>query len=226
MSGNGYVKAYSVTLFCLGLLLLLGSLQFLVSDGGTGSPQRFVSSLLLLGGFACLVVALLRWMKASAALPATVALSFLLLLAFPFGTVVSIYWLTSVRPKEPTPRDNLHRAWFQYTVALYIFGLFLLDGVLIIRYVLASSPGDGSAFEWLEWGMLAMALAIFLIASLRAAKPRWGYWATFIFSILILLWFPLGTGFALVWFLAVRRHEKEILDRERSQAAAYGPIFE
>src|SRR4051812_49423514 len=109
-----YVKGYSIALLCLGLFLLLGALRFRFELPGAGgdSSLTFVSNILFLLAFFCLAVSLLRWLRTSAALPLTVALSLCLLLAFPLGTAMSVYWFARVRRREPIPQDGPQRAWF------------------------------------------------------------------------------------------------------------------
>ena len=221
-SDGVYVKGYSIALLCLGLFLLLGALQFRLTSRSAevASALTFVSSILCLLGFSCLTVALLRWTRASAALPATAALSFCLLLAFPLGTGLSIYWLTSVKPSETIPQDVSERTWFNYTVALYILGLLMLDATLVFRFVLGSAGPENQLLRFIELGMFVVALAAIVVGVLRSTKLRWAHWATFILNVLLAFWFPLGTALALVWFLGVRKHERKLLSEEWRHSAA------
>ncbi len=167
-----YVQGYSTALLCLGLFLLLGALQFSFTFHGTGNDAAFVfiSGVLCLLGAPCLAVSLLRWLRVAAALPATVALSFCLLLGFPFGTLLSLYWLKNVKPKELAPQDHTHRAWFNYTVALYILGLLLLDMTLVLRFV-QSLPGPKiHMLEILKLGGLTAALAAIAMGAWLSAR--------------------------------------------------------
>lgn len=209
-----YVKAYTIVLLCLGLSLLLGALQFRFTLPGTEDQPAliFVSNILCLLGSSFLVVALLRGVRAAAALPATTALSFCLLLAFPFGTALSIYWLANVRPKETIPQDVSQRIWFNYTVALYILGFLLLDATLVFRLVLGSPEAGSPSLNLIGLGMLVIGLVAIVTGGLRSStRPRWAHWATFVLSVLLMPWFPLGTAFALVWFFGVRKHERKLL---------------
>lgn len=217
-----YVKGYSIALLCLGLFLLLGALQFRFTLRGAGgdSSLTFLSSILCLLGLSCLAVSLLRWVRASAALPATTALSLCMLLAFPLGTALSIYWLTRVKPREAISQDIAQRTWFNYTVALYILGLLMLDTVLVFRFTLGSADSEDQLLSFIGIGMSVVALAAIGIAVLRSTKLRLAHWATFIFNMLLLLWFPLGTVFALVWFFMVRKHENKLLSEEWLHSAA------
>ena len=115
-----YVKGYSTALLCLGVFFLLTALQFSFTFRGTKNEDvvALVSNIQCLLGITCVVVSLLRRMRLAAALPATAAVSFCLLFAPPLGTILSLYWLKKVRPRESTPQDPPHRAWFNYTVAL------------------------------------------------------------------------------------------------------------
>jgi uncharacterized membrane protein len=218
-----YVKGYSIALLCLGLFLLLGALQLRLTSHSAevASSFAFISSILCLQGFSCLTVALLRWARASAALPATAALSFCLLLAFPLGTGLSIYWLTRVKSRETTPRDASERTWFNYTVALFILGLLMLYATLVFRFVLGSAGGpENHLLPIIELGVFVMALAAIVVGVLRSTKLRWAHWATFIFNLLLAFWFPLGTAVALAWFLGVRKHERKLLSEEWQHSSA------
>jgi hypothetical protein len=211
-----YVKGYSIALLCLGLFLLLGALQFRITLRGAGGDSflTFLSSILCLLGLSCLAVSLLRWVRASAALPATTALSLCMLFAFPLGTALSVYWLTRVKPREAIPQDIAPRAWFNYTVALYILGLLMLDVVLVVRFALGSANSEDQLLSFIETGMSVVALAAIVIAVLRSTKSRLAHWATLILNMFLLLWLPLGTVFALVWFFMVRKHENKLLSEE------------
>jgi hypothetical protein len=149
-----------------------------------------------------------------------VALSLCLLFAFPLGTASSIYWLTSVRPKETIPQDTSQRAWFNYTVALYILGLLLLDTALVFRLALGFPKADDRLLNLIGQGLLVVALMAMAVGGLRSTRLRWAHWATFLLNALLVFWFPIGTAFALVWFFGVRKHEKRLLSKEWQYNAA------
>ena len=201
-----YVKGYTIALLCFGLFLLLGALQFRMMSGADAGFS-FIAGMLCPIGLSCVTVALLRWMRSPAALPATTAVSLLLFVAFPVGTILAFYWLSSVKPREPKPETDPWSAWFNYTVMLYILGLVLLDGGLVIRLLL----GEDRILNLFSWGMLAVGGAALAIGTLRSSNFRGGHLATFVFNVLIVFWFPLGTVLALIWFFAFRKDEKEIL---------------
>jgi len=104
-----YVKGYSVALLCLGGSLLLGALQFSFTFRSTEDDPVFalVSSILCLVGITCLVVSLLRWMRVAAALPATAAVSFCLLVAplgdHPFSILAQKGQAEGARSPRPSP---------------------------------------------------------------------------------------------------------------------------
>jgi hypothetical protein len=171
-----YVKGYSIALFCMGVFLLFGALQFPFTLGTEDNPAfALVSGILCLLGIPCLVVALLRWMRVPAALPATVALSFCLLFVLPVGTILSLYWLKNVRPRELTPQDPPHRAGFNYTVALYILGLLMLDMFLVLRFALSLPGPEDHLLEMFKWGVLILALAALAIGALRSTRSTWAH---------------------------------------------------
>jgi len=203
-----YVKGYSIALLSMAPLFLLGALtlQFLFS-------MTFLSSMLCLLGFSCLAVSRLRWVRAAPALPATAALSFSLLLAFPFGTALSVYWLASVRPKEAIPQDVSQRTWFNYTVVLYILGLLLLLLDATVLSLLALPGPQSRALDLVRLGIfvVAVAVSVIAIAVLRSTRPYWAHWATLLLNMFLIFWFPFGTVLALVWFFTVYKHERELL---------------
>jgi hypothetical protein len=221
-TGYDYVKGYSVALLCLGLFLLLGALQFwfMLRGAGSDSSLTFISNILCLLGFSCLAVSLLRWFRAPAALSATAALSLCLLFVFPLGTAMSVYWLNRVRPREVVPQNVSQRAWFNYTITLYILGLLMLDAALVLRFALGPNGSGDQLLELIELGMFVVALAAIVIGALRSTPLNWAHWATFIFNGLLVLWFPLGTALALFWFFGVRKHERKLLFEERQQSVA------
>jgi hypothetical protein len=159
-------------------------------------------------------------MRVAAALPATAALSFCLLVAPPLGTILSLYWLKKVRPRELAPQDPPHRAWFNYTVALYILGLVMLDMVLVLRYVQSLSGPEDHLLEIFTWGGSILALAAIVVGALRSTRSAWAHSATFALNTLLVLWFPLGTALALLWFFGVRKHERTILVEDGQESAA------
>lgn len=214
-----YDKGYSIALLCLGAFFLLGALQirFLgAADADATHPFSFISNLLALLGLAGLTVSLLRWMRFPLALPMTAALSIVLLIAFPIGTILSLYWLTSVRQRESVDQGGSEGVWFNYTVALYIGGLMFLDAALVLRFVLSSPGPESRVLELLTLGFWIAGLAALAIGALRSVHLRAGHLATLIFNSLLVLWVPLGTGLALIWFFAVRKHEKVLLAQSDS----------
>jgi hypothetical protein len=209
ISGRGY----SVGLLGVGLLHLL--LAFAQATGPAvvegEALRRFISSILFLVAAACVTAALLRWTRVPAALPVTAALSLCLLFVFPFGTALSIYWLTRVREREISCSSAAERARFLYTVALYVLALLLVDAALVFRFVLHPGPDDDILRAFFP-GFLVMASLFLAVALLRSGRSysRLAYGATFGLNVLVVLWFPLGTALALVWFLSVRKHEKSL----------------
>lgn len=202
-----FVKGYTIALLCLGLFFLLGALQFgSISD----ASFAFVAGVLSLIGVFCVAVALLRWLRSPAALPATTALSLLLFIAVPLGTILAFYWLASVKPREPKPETDPWSAWFNYTVMLYVLGLFLLDAGIVVRGALGVGPEDG-LLNLFSWGVMAVGAVALAVGTLRSYTVRGGHLASLVFNVLILFWFPVGTVLALVWFFAFRKDEKEIL---------------
>lgn len=168
-----YAGGYSAALLALGALLLIGGLEmrFSLVQGTKDDPaMAFVSSILYLLGGASLVVSLLRWLRARAALPATAALSWVLIASFPFGTMLWAYWFFSVRLKERMAPDQLNRSWFNGTVALFVLSLLAVDTALFSRWMRQTGPDAGlfAAFEGGAWIVAAILLALAFFGSTRA----------------------------------------------------------
>lgn len=223
-TGGGvvYSKPYSLLLFGLGLLSLFGALRFRIAapSSGVATSLLFLSGVLSVMGLACVVVALLRQLRSPAAAAATVALSSCLILAFPVGTILAAYWLVKVRPIERTSASLDERSWFTYTATLYGLGLMLLIGAL--EWTLLRSPSDqGDLLTALfGWSLWATGLAALVIAALRSRRNGLAYWTTFLFNVALIVWLPVGTGLALVWFFKVREADKRLLIEEPREAPA------
>ena len=175
--GIDYVKGYSIALLGLGFFFLLGALQFRFTMPGTKDNPAFsfIAGILCLLGIPCLVVAILRWLRVAAALPATAALSVCLLIGFPVGTLLSLYWFARVKPREQGPREKPQRTWFLSAVVLYILGFLFLDMALVLRFVWALDKQVDpilQAFERGGWIVAAAVLAAGDFCSARASSPR------------------------------------------------------
>ena len=190
-------RGYSVGLLGVGLLHLL--LAFARSTGsavgGGEALPRFVTSILFLVAASCLTAALLRWTRVPAALPVTAAVSLCLLLFFPFGTALSIYWLTRVRERELSFSSAAERTRFLYTVALYVLALLLVDAALAFHFVLNPGPGE-DILKALCMGFLVMASLFLAVAVLRSGRlySRLAYGATLGFNVLVVLMVSSGHG--------------------------------
>jgi hypothetical protein len=73
--------------------------------------------------------------------------------------------------KGEVSEGNPHRARFNYTVALYILGLLLLDMALVFRFVQGEAGPDDSLFKIFEWGGLILGLAVIATGALRSTRP-------------------------------------------------------
>ena len=183
----------------------------------------FLSNIILLLGFACIVVAALRFVWVPAGLPATAAISLFLLLSFPFGTALSIYWATFVRPKEAIPRSGSERIWFQYTVALHVMGLLVLSSALVPTFVIGldglgdPDPAFDRFLQLIGFALGAVGMVAILAGVWRSANVLWGYRATLVFNVLIAVWIPAGTVLALVWLFVVRKHERQLVSEALAQ---------
>ncbi len=145
---------------------------FLPHRAGNNSAFTLASSILCLLGIPCLVVSLLRWLRSAAALPATVALSFFLLIGFPFGTLLSLYWLKNVQQKELPPQD--HRAGLSFAVALYILSLLMLDMALVVHFIRGPSGQEFPVLKTLEFGGWSLASVALVAGALRSASWKKG----------------------------------------------------
>jgi hypothetical protein len=105
-------------------------------------------------------------------------------------------------------------------VALYILGLLMLDMFLVLRYMQSLPGPEDPWLEMFKWGGLILALATLAIGALRSTRSAWAHSATFALNALLVLWFPLGTALALMWFFAVRKHERTMLVEDGQESAA------
>jgi len=206
-------RSYSAILLGLGLFHLLGSasLTFAVAQGQGLAAARFPANLLLLIGAVALAAAVVRWLRLPIYFSATAAASIFLAVAFPLGTAAFVYWLTKVQPRELKEMPDSERESFRYTVGLYVAGLAFCLSALVFQYMIDMAPPDGRGL----WGMfrLAFFVAAFLLLTLgvlRSVKQPFSYFATLILNVLLILYLPIGTCFALFWFLSVRKHDLSV----------------
>jgi hypothetical protein len=197
-------RSYSAILLGLGLFHLLGG----ASLTAAAPVARFPANILLLVGAVSLATAILRWLRLPAYLPATAGVSIFLILSFPLGTAACVYWLTKVRPRELKEMSDPERASFRYTVGLYVAGLALSLSALVFQSMVDTAPPDGRGlWEIFRLCFFVAALLLLTIGVLRSLKQPVSYFATLILNVLLVLYLPIGTCFALFWFLSVRKHD-------------------
>jgi len=136
---------------------------------------------------------------------ALVAATLGLLAAVSFGTAALLFWMAR-RPLAP----RLAKAVVAYNVMLGVLGFGLLEAALEFYFLLAlsSPPADQPLWKGFVLGSLIAGAVSLALAALRVARARWAYRLTFAFSVVILIWIPLGTALALYWLLYVRRLEQ------------------
>jgi hypothetical protein len=208
-------QSYSVILLGVGLFLVAGAFMVKtgMQNGGEelAAARSFVSGNLLFVGLSALAAAMIRWLHLPIYRPVTVGVSILLALGFPVGTFVFWYWFAKVRPHELEYGSEAEGSSFRYTAGLYTAGLVLCLPVLVMQYVIGTSPPDGQElWEMLRLGFLVAALLLLMVGGIRSAKLKLSYYATLVLNVLLIIYFPLGTCFALVWFLAVKKHDRLI----------------
>jgi hypothetical protein len=98
-----------------------------------------------------------------------------------------------------------------YTIILAVFSGLLVFSVIVMASMV-SAPGLDEKARWVmtmtrntEAFFLAMCVAVLVV---RIFFPVHRKWVTFVFNILILLWFPFGTVFGIYGLLKV---DKEIV---------------
>jgi hypothetical protein len=208
-------QRYSGILLGLGVFLIAGALTTGTVVQGDGkelaAAYGFVSENLLFIGASSLAAVLIRWLRLPIYLPVTTAVSILLAVGFPIGTFAFWYWFTKVMPHELEFESEAERRSFRYTAGLYTASLTLCLPLLVFRFLSSTSPpADQAIWQMFSLGFLAAALLLLLVGVLRSFKLRLSYYATLLLNVLLVLYFPVGTCFALVWFLAVKKHDRLI----------------
>ena len=98
------VQAYTITLFVLAGLMVLGAVMHHWMIGRATEEVAdvfvFVRNIELVMSLALITVAVLRAMDSPVAATATAAISILMAIWIPFGTGIFIWWLVSVRKRE------------------------------------------------------------------------------------------------------------------------------
>ena len=211
-------QRYSIVLLGIGLFLIAGALATGAGVRGDGkefvAAYSFISGNLLFIGASSLATAIIRWLRLSIYLPVTAAVSILLVVGFPIGTFAFWYWLTKIRPHELKFESEAERLSFRYTAGLYTAGLALCLSALVFHFLASTSPpADQALWQMFRLGFLVAALLLLLVGVLRSSKLPLSYYATLLLNVLLILYFPVGTCFALVWFLAVRKHDWLIYGR-------------
>jgi hypothetical protein len=198
-------RSYSAILLGLGLFHLLGG----ASLAAAAAPEaRFPANILLLVGVVSLATVILRWLRLPVYLPATVAVSIFLALSFPLGTAACWYWFTTVRPRELKEMPDSERGSFRYTVGLYVAGLTLCLSALVFHSMVDTAlPAGRGLWEIFRLCFFLAAFLLLAVGALRSLKRPVAYFATLILNVLLVLYLPIGTCFALFWFLSVRKHD-------------------
>jgi len=133
-----------------------------------------------------------------------------LLAAVSFGTAALLFWVAR-RPQ----RQQAAKAVVAYNVILGVLGFGLLEAALEFYFllVLSSPPAEQPLWKGFALGALIAGAVSLALAALRVARARWAYRLTFAFSVVTLIWIPLGTALALYWLLYVRRLENPVGSR-------------
>ena len=98
-----------------------------------------------------------------------------------------------------------------YTIALGVFGLFMLLGALTAYSVIDKPTTDGDsrwALEFVARIELMLTVVAGLVVALRARLSPYAHMATAAFSWFLLFSFPIGTAFFLYWYFKVRPRER------------------
>jgi uncharacterized membrane protein YobD (UPF0266 family) len=104
-----FVNTYTIVLYVLAGFALLTAvshgfiIRLVEGDDVVVLVLRFVQTIEAIIFLFALVVAVLRTYRVRAAVPATVALSILMIFWVPFGTAGFVYWLGWVRRRERQP---------------------------------------------------------------------------------------------------------------------------
>lgn len=206
-------QPYTVLLLVYGVLSLLWAAVLQILAPGLGlilmKQPALSPDLHLFLGTAALFAAVLRRSRGAAALPASIALMFGLALDFPFGSAVTVYWLIRIRRIERQPLSR-ERAVDLYTMWLYLASLGCGLAMMMFHGLLPGLDLSGifGIFAAVYGGLT---LLLLVVATLRCLSRQWGYVSTFGLNVLLALLVPVGTVASLVWFLGIRKREREIL---------------
>lgn len=203
-------RTYTILLSVYGGLSLLLALALGLaapSLGGELQPQLLFSSYIhLVFGIAAILVALLRQIRGAASLPVSNALSIALAIELPLGTALFVYWMAKVRKAEQQqPSAPKPVRW--YTTGLFIAALGFSMSFAPLRFAAGSGDPD-DILILMAWVYVGAAALLAAVAVVRSVSRRWGYYATFGLSIILLPLLPVGTIASLIWFLKVRQHEQ------------------
>jgi hypothetical protein len=213
-------RPYTTILFCYGGLSLLFAvgLNAAIPDLERGVRLRFNVYVHLLFGIAAILIGLLRLLRGAASLPASNVLSIALAMELPIGTALFLYWLTRVRPGEKSLQLGPKPARW-YTAGLFIAALGFSLTALTFRLASAS----GRPYRLLEIMALAYIGISVLLATVgvaRCVSARWGYYATFGLSVVLVLLVPIGTIASIIWFRVVRKSDQELASIRYAEGAA------
>lgn len=205
-------QAYTTILFSYGglsLLLALGLNAAIPNLETEVQPTlRFNVYVHLLFGIAAILIGLLRLLKGAASLPASNVLSIALAMELPIGTALFLYWLTRVRPGEKSlqlgPKPT---RW--YTAGLFIAALGFSLSALTFRLASASGRPNG-LLEIMALVYIGVSLLLATVGVARCVSARWGYYATFGLSVVLVLLVPIGTIASILWFRRVRKSDQEL----------------
>lgn len=214
-------RAYTAILFSYGglsLLLAVGLNAAIPSLERAVQPNlRFNVYIHLLFGIAAILIGLLRLLKGAASLPASNVLSIALAMELPIGTALFLYWLTRVRPREKSlqlgPKPT---RWF--TAGLFIAALGFALSALTLGLALSGSPNG--LLEIMALAYIGVSVLLATVGIVRCVSARWGYYATFGLSVVLLLLVPIGTVASILWFRMVRKSDQELASIGYAEGAA------
>jgi hypothetical protein len=199
-------RTYTILLFLYGVVSLLvafGLRRVLPGLGGEEAANlllHFYTNLAF--GAAALLVALLRHLRGAASLPLSNVLSLALAIEIPLGTALFIYWLAKVRKTEHLlPAAPKPVRW--YTTGLFIAAIVFLTSAGAFRF-LSGSEGPDDLLRIMATVYVGLSALLAVVGIVRSVSPRWGYYATFGLSIVLLPLLPVGTVASLLWFRKVR----------------------
>lgn len=110
--------------------------------------------------------------------------------------------METIRPLSAAPKPV---RW--YTVGLFIAAAVFLISAVVFRWLNTQQGQSYDIVHTLSLIYFPLGALLAAVGVVRTLNARWGYYATFGLSLVLLPLLPVGTIASLIWFKKVRQHE-------------------